>query len=43
MVNVTMATSTTEFFGSPNVCLFELMTYENNDMVTLNVTFVEVL
>lgn len=43
IVNATMATTTTEFFANPSVCWYRLRTYEENDEVTLNITFTSVV
>ena len=43
IVNQTMNTSTTSFFNGGGICFFILRTYENNDQVTMNVTFLETL
>ena len=37
-----MTATTTDFFSSPTVCLYKVRTYENNDQVTLNVTFTHI-
>ena len=31
--------TTTDFFSAPNVCIYVLRTFEDNDQVILNITF----